>query len=65
MLRVGDDVVIEFENFDHVAVIERIENDWCFATMAIDPELDYGSATARLAPYQTVCVHLSSVRYPD
>lgn len=64
--RKGDDVIVEYEDEDHLAHIDRIESGgWCFVTMAIDPELDYGPGTSLLAPYQTVCVPLSRVRPRD
>ena len=61
-MNVGDVVTIDFEGEDHTGQIERIERGWIFATMVIDPELDYGTQSARLSPYQIVCVPASRVR---
>lgn len=58
----GDDVIINWEGEDHLGQIERIEHGWCYATMVIDPELDYGTGTSLLSPHQTVCVPISRVR---
>lgn len=60
-LQPGQDVIIDFEGDPHTGHIEKIEKGWAMCSMAIDPLLDYGSGTERLAPYQTVCVPLSRV----
>lgn len=60
-MKPGDNVVIDWEGDDHHGHIDRIEHGWAFCTMAIDPDLDYGSGTERLSPYQSVCVPLSRV----
>lgn len=61
----GDDVIVDFEGLDHFGHIERIEKGWAMCTIAIDPLIDYGSGTERLAPHQTVMVPLSRVRPRD
>lgn len=53
---------MDFEGIDHKGHVEKIERGWIRLSLEIDPELDYGSGTERLAPHQTVCVPLSRVR---
>ncbi len=61
MFKPGDDVIIDFEGLPHDGHIERVCKGWVMVTMAVDPLLDYGSGTERLAPHQTVCVPLTRV----
>lgn len=56
MMRVGDDVYVDFEGEVHYGHIDRIERGWVRAVIELDPELDYGSGTARMSPHQTVMV---------
>ncbi|WPH57633.1 hypothetical protein [Mycobacterium phage WXIN] len=61
-MKPGDDAIIDFEGIDHLGHIDSIEKGWARCTMSIDPYLDYGSGTERLAPHQTVMVPLGRVR---
>lgn len=62
MFRQGDDVYVDFDGVEHYGHVEKIERGWIVATVQLDPLEDYGTASARLAPYQTVCVPASRVR---
>lgn len=62
-MRPGDNVIVDFEGEDHLGNIEKFESKgWVRCCIVIDPGLDYGSGTERLAPYQTVCVPSTRVR---
>mgnify|MGYP005802246641 CR=1 FL=1 len=58
----GDDVWVEFEHEEHPGEVLKVENGWVMATIQTDPDWDYGSLTARMAPHQTVAVKLGRVR---
>lgn len=62
MFKKDDDVIVEFEGVEHVGEVIGEERGWVRATILIDPELDYGSGTDRLAPHQTVAVRTKYVR---
>lgn len=64
-LRVGDDVIVDFEGWDHLGHIERIDRGWARCSILIDPELDYGPRSASFAPLQTVMVPIGRVRLRD
>jgi hypothetical protein len=61
-LHPGDTVTVTFQDEDHPGVIENIHHGWIYARITIDPELDYGKITARLAPQSTVCVRHNNIR---
>ncbi|PVB19771.1 hypothetical protein D2E83_11430 [Mycobacteroides abscessus] len=63
MFKKGDDVIVEFEGVEHVGEVIAEERGWVRATILIDPELDYGSGTERLAPTQTVMVRTGFVEH--
>lgn len=60
----GDDVIVDFGGECHGEVI-RQSNGYVMAVIAVDPEADYGSVTARLDPHSTVCVPEGRVRLAD
>lgn len=61
----GQDIVLEFDGEDHNAVVIDHRGAYVMATMEVDATLDYGSASARMSPHQTVCVPVGRVRLPD
>ena len=61
----GDSIIIEFEGEEHAGECISHRNGWVRARMLIDPDLDYGSITPRLAPISEVCVRESHVRKAD
>lgn len=62
MFQKGDDVIVEFDGVEHVGEVIGEERGWVRATILIDPELDYGSGTERLAAHQTVMIRTANVR---
>lgn len=63
MFKEKDDVVVVFDGVEHDGEVLTDEaRGWVRVTMLIDPELDYGSGTERLAAHQTVMVRTKDVR---
>lgn len=62
MFHGGDDVIVVFDGVEHDGEVIGEERGWVRATILIDPELDYGSGTERLAAHQTVMVRTKDVR---
>lgn len=58
----GDDVIVTFEDREARGVVLTHLRGYVMATIEIDPEYDYGSITARMAPHSTVCVREGDVR---
>lgn len=58
----GDDVWVDFEGLEHAGTIEKIDHGWARCKIITDPEWDYGSITARIAPYTTVAVQTTRIR---
>ena len=61
-LKPDDTVTVTFDGHDHPGTIEHIARGWVHARITIDPELDYGAITPRLAPQTTVCVRDTHIR---
>lgn len=61
----GDDVIVEFDGWEHRGEVTSIHNGWVFARVVVDPLVDYGSVTPRLSPQSIVCVRENSVRHAD
>lgn len=61
----GDDVIVEFDGWEHRGEIKSSHNGWYYAKVIIDPLLDYGSVGARLAPESIVCVREVNVRHAE
>lgn len=61
----GDDVIVEFDGWEHRGEIKSSHNGWCYAKVIIDPLLDYGPVGARLAPESIVCVREANVRHAE
>lgn len=64
-LHPGDTVTVTFDGHDHPGTIEHTHHGWAYCRITIDPELDYGKITARLAPQSTVCVRHNNIRKTD
>ncbi|OHT47950.1 hypothetical protein [Mycobacteroides chelonae] len=62
MFKEKDQVVVLFDDVEHDGEVIVEERGWVRANILIDPELDYGSGTERLAPVQTVMVRTKDVR---
>lgn len=60
----GDDVVVNFVDWEAPGVVLSHVRGWVMCDVIVDPHIDYGSITSRLAPHSTVCVKESDVRYP-
>lgn len=60
----GDDVWVEFEENEWPGVVERVENSGYIRCRVHfhDPVWDFGRASARVMPEQTVAVRQSRVR---
>jgi hypothetical protein len=58
----GEDVTVTFKEHEaHGVVISHLRG-WVMAQIATDPEWDYGTISARLAPHSIVCVPERDVR---
>ena len=55
-------VTVTSDGHDHPGTIEHTARGWVHARITIDPELDYGAITPRLAPQTTVCVRDTHIR---
>lgn len=60
----GDDVLVTFDGQESPGEIIRADKGWVLCTIAVDPDDDYGSITARMSPQSTVCVKETDIRYP-
>ena len=59
----GDDVTVNFDGSICQGAVIRHSGGYVMAVIAIDPEFDHGSMTARLDPHSTVCVPEGQVRH--
>lgn len=59
----GDDVLVEFDGWEHRGEVKSHNNGWVTCRIAIDPFVDYGCQTPRLSPVSIVCVRESDVRH--
>lgn len=59
----GDDVFVKFDGIESRGEVINHNRGWVTAIIEPDPEADYGSITARLAPRTTVCVPDKRVRH--
>ena len=57
----GQDVTVTYQGLDHPGEIIQHHHGWILARIAIDPEADYGSITARLTPHTLVMVRQEHV----
>lgn len=58
----GDDVLVEFDGWEHRGEVKTQHNGWVTCAIIIDPELDYGPG-AMMAPKSVVCVRENCVRH--
>lgn len=65
MFKPGDDVVVEFDGWEHRGEVKSTHNGWIYARVIVDPLVDYGSVTPRLSPQSIVCVRENHVRHAD
>jgi len=59
----GDDVLVEFDGWEHRGEVKTHHNGWVTCRIAIDPFVDYGAQGPRLAPVSIVCVRETNVRH--
>ena len=59
------DVWVEFEGLEHAGIVEKVDNGWARCKIVTDPAWDYGSISARLAPYSTVAVLTTQLKPRD
>lgn len=61
----GDDVLVEFDGWEHRGEVKTHNNGWVTCKIHIDPDLDYGAQTPRLSPVSIVCVREINVRHAN
>lgn len=61
----GDDVTVDFDGSICPGTVMRHSNGYVMAVIAVDPETDHGSITARLDPHSTICVPEARVKITD
>ena len=59
----NDDVIVEFDGWEHRGEVKTHNNGWVTCRIQIDPDLDYGPQSPRLAPLSIVCVPEKRVRH--
>lgn len=64
-LSIGDDVIVTFDGEDCPGEVLDVRNGWILAKILVDPDLDFGSITARLDPQSLVMVRDRDVRLAD
>lgn len=58
----GLDVWVDFEGAEWPGEVLKDEGEWVQCLIAVDPLWDFGSASARVMPLQTVTVKAGRVR---
>jgi hypothetical protein len=62
-MKPGDDVWVEFEGNDWPGTVEKIEGSgYVRCRIHVDPEWDFGCASARFMSEQTVAVRATHIR---
>lgn len=61
----GDDVIVEFDGYEHQGEVIRQTHGYVMCQIMIDPLCDYGSQGPRLDPVSTVMVPEKNVRHAD
>lgn len=58
----GDDVIVEFDGWEHRGEIKTQHNGWVTARIQIDPDVDYPESP-RMGATSIVCVPERNVRH--
>jgi hypothetical protein len=62
-MKTGDDVWVEFDGAEWPGEVLRVESSgYVLCRIHVDPEWDFGRASSRVMPEQTVAVRVGKVR---